>query len=171
MMFGIPIEGATGIYYVSLAVLVFVLWLSREHAAPPARPRHGGDPRQRDLRAEHGHPSRAVQDVGLRHQRRHDWPRRRAVRALRALPGARTRSTCCCRCSSSPSSSSAASGRCTAPSWARCSCACCRRLIAIVRDDLPFGIGRHAGAGAVAVRAGPGAGDPVRAGRHLRTAG
>jgi branched-chain amino acid transport system permease protein len=27
-IFGIPIEGATGIYYVSLAVLVFVLWLS-----------------------------------------------------------------------------------------------------------------------------------------------
>jgi len=27
-VFGIPIEGATGVYYVSLAVLVFVLWMS-----------------------------------------------------------------------------------------------------------------------------------------------
>ncbi|HXT81580.1 MAG TPA: branched-chain amino acid ABC transporter permease [Acetobacteraceae bacterium] len=27
-IFGIPVEGATGIYYVSLAVLIFVLWIS-----------------------------------------------------------------------------------------------------------------------------------------------
>ena len=37
------------------------------------------------------------------------------------------------------------------------------QVIAIVRDDLPFGIGRLAGPGAVVVRPGPGAGDPVPA--------
>ena len=42
------------------------------------------------------------------------------------------------------------------------------QFIAIVRDDLPFGIGRLPGPGAVAVRPGAGAGDPVPAGRPER---
>ena len=42
-VFGLSVEGATGVYYTSFAVLVFVLWLSINILRSPG---DGGDPRQ-----------------------------------------------------------------------------------------------------------------------------
>ena len=55
------------------------------------------------------------------------------------------RSTCCCRCSSSPSCSSAVWDRCTASILGALFVRLLPQFIAIIRDDLPFGIGRMPG--------------------------
>jgi branched-chain amino acid transport system permease protein len=69
-IFGIAIEGATGIYYVALAVLAFVLWVSANLL-------------------RYGHPSCPLQDTCLCRQRGDDRIGRSAFRPLRALSGAR----------------------------------------------------------------------------------
>ena len=56
-IFGYPIEGANGVYYMSLCRADLRALDVGQHPALAGWPRHGRDPRQRGLGAEHGHPT------------------------------------------------------------------------------------------------------------------
>ena len=59
-IFGFPIEGATGIYYVSLVVVVLLLWVSANLLRSPMGRAMVAIRKQRGLRPKHGHPSCSV---------------------------------------------------------------------------------------------------------------
>ena len=124
---GYPIEGANGVYYMSLFVLIFVLWMSVNILRSPVG-RAMVAIRDSEVSAQSmGINLSLYKTISFAISSRHYRARGRAVRPLCRASSHRTRSTSCCRSSSSPSSSSAVSARCMARSSALSSFACCRR--------------------------------------------
>ena len=99
-VFGVAIEGATGIYYVSLAVLVLVLWLSANLLRSPLG-RAMVAIRDSEVSAQSmGIHLARYKTLAFAISAGHDrLGRARCSRTMSAI-WRPTRSTCCCRCNS-----------------------------------------------------------------------
>ena len=87
--FGLPMSQDMWLYYFTLVITIGIYICLRQSAEVALRSRLHGDPRQRDRGIRHGYRRRAVQDAGVRCQRRHHRRRRRARCDHRAVRRAR----------------------------------------------------------------------------------